>query len=322
MNWNWFNKLKLNTKLFLNYLGIIMYNGDKTILHNNEDKIKNSTNVECKQEQDSVYNDLLHQNITQEVIELRHEMYFSERESRKYEYTGGGKAIKKNNIFKYSGKYEDSDELDIYILQPNYLDSGELVVNKEKDAVNNALKTAREYHYTINIKRDFIPRFRLEQYTTKIIVKKPENGKAILDLYVTKYQSQYNRIHRPFLNEVEKIKNGFLKTDVIDFNELSFISRNAYGTDDLKLYEFNNIKFINIIEFDGSNVFKFEADVINDGKDLIEEFYDEATANKSNKHEKRKNATLDLTNDFIEKMSNDEASEIISMIQNIKKTEN
>ena len=65
--------------------------------------------------------------LTQEVIELRHEMYFAERASKKYKYTGNGRAVKMNDIIKYNGNLETSDGLDISIVQENKEDVGSLL---------------------------------------------------------------------------------------------------------------------------------------------------------------------------------------------------
>ena len=50
-------------------------------------------------EENNVLHDLLRGEVTQEVRELRHEMYYAERESHKYKYTGNGTAVKKNSLY-------------------------------------------------------------------------------------------------------------------------------------------------------------------------------------------------------------------------------
>lgn len=249
--------------------------------------------MEQHDEQDSVYKDLLKGEVTQEVRELRHEMYYSERASHKYKYIGNGVVTKKNTLFDYSGKIDRSDGFDVQILQPNTEDTGSLSDNMaERDY---RLKNKKEF--TIVIDRNFLPKFKLEQYTTKLVVKRINETAVMLDFYTPVYEQQFNRVHKPFLNELDRIYQGDVKSDVIDFKSVEFISFGAYGTDDLKFYKYNNVEFDNILKFDGDYVLKFTADIVSDGDDLIDEFYCKEEQEKSDNHVSRneKGRTVDYT---------------------------
>ena len=80
---------------------------------------------------------------------------------------------------------------------------------------------------------------------------------------------------------------GDVRSDVIDFKQVEFISFRAFGTDDLKKYTYNNIEFDNILIFDGHYIIKFTADIVNDGEDLINEFYCKEEEEKSRIHAHR-----------------------------------
>ena len=169
-------------------------------------------NTEVKDEADSVYKDLLKGEVTQAVRELRHEMYHSERESHEYTYTGGGRATKK--------KYDDTPDLPCYegyhiqVLQDNTEDTGGVV-----DGITNADDGTKDKRdFTIIIERDFTPRFKIEEYVNKIVVERNDSNNIILDLYTTKYESQFNRKHRPFLNEIKRIINGDTRSDIINLS--------------------------------------------------------------------------------------------------------
>ena len=65
----------------------------------------------------------------------------------------------------------------------------------------------------------------------------------------------------------------------------------------MKEYEYENIEFDNILQFDGDYVIRFTADVVKDGDDIIQEFFCKEEDEKSRNHEARNNkgATVDFT---------------------------
>lgn len=268
---------------FYFYLFWGLKSADKMAFGTKEDGLNAGAVLEQQNEQNSVYKDLLRGEITQEVKELRHEMYFSERKSHKYKYIGNGVVTKKNDIFDYPGKIDKTDGFPLQILQPNIEDTGTLSENLSE--VDYRIKNKKEF--TIDIERDFIPRFRLEEFTNKLVVKRINENAVMLDFYTPIYKSQFNTIHKLFLKELEKIYMGDVRSDVIDFKQVEFISFRAFGTDDLKKYTYNNIEFDNILIFDGHYVIKFTADIVNDGEDLINEFYCKEEEEKSRTHAPR-----------------------------------
>lgn len=276
-------KIYNKIRSFFFYIFWGLKSADKIAFGTKEDSSNAGTVLEQQNEQNSVYKDLLKGEVTQEVKELRHEMYFSERKSHKYKYIGNGVVTKKNEIFDYPGKIDKTDGFPLQILQPNIEDTGTLSENLSE--VDYRIKNKKEF--TIDIERDFIPRFRLEEFTNKLVVKRINENAVMLDFYTPIYKSQFNTIHKLFLKELEKIYMGDVRSDVIDFKQVEFISFRAFGTDDLKKYTYNNIEFDNILIFDGHYVIKFTADIVNDGEDLINEFYCNEEEEKSRTHAPR-----------------------------------
>lgn len=290
-------KLWLNIRIFFHYLAHGMKAADD-LLTTSEKTNADGSGVEQQNEKQSVYADLLKGEVTQEVKELRHEMYYAERESHKFSYNGGGRA-KRNDVFGYNGKLEDSDGFTVQIVQETkeipatLMECGIYCVGKEVNLseVTKGDMGLQDYrNYTLDIKRDFLPTFKIEAYTTKLVVKRSDD-RVLLDFYVSQYPKQFDNRSKLFVREIEKIYEGDVRSDVIDFNNVKFISNNAYGSDDLKVYSYGELEFITIKKFDGSYVLKFEAHkLIADGDDLISEFYDESAARKSENHEARANA--------------------------------
>ena len=276
-------KIYNKIRSFFFYIFWGLKSADKIAFGAKEDPSNDGTVFEQQNEQNSVYKDLLKGEVTQEVKELRHEMYFSERKSHKYKYIGNGIVSKKNEIFDYPGKIDKTDGFPLQILQPNIEDTGTLSENLSE--VDYRIKNKKEF--TIDIERDFIPRFRLEEFTNKLVVKRINENAVMLDFYTPIYKSQFNTIHKLFLKELENIYMGDVRVDVNDFKKVEFISFRAFGTDDLKKYTYNNIEFDNILIFDGHYVIKFTADIVNDGEDLINEFYCNEEEEKSRMHAPR-----------------------------------
>ena len=297
-------KIWLNIRLFFFYLFRGLKNVDDVAFTSQKDTTAGSdSTIEQQQEVNSVYKDMLKGELTQEVIELRHEMYFSERQSKKYVYAGGGRAVKKNDIFDYKGKLELSDGLPVVLVQENKEDEGSLMdfgiyhMGEKVELDNKALgdlgrKDKKDF--TITIERDFTPRFYLERHVTKIVVKAMDETHSLIDLYVPMYRSQFDNRDKFFQSELNKIYMGDLRSDMINFDSLKFITYNAGGVDDFIEYKFKNIVFENILKFDGSYVLRFAVENEVWTNDLLDEMYDEQTAALNAEHAPRKNNVYSL----------------------------
>lgn len=292
-------------KILFHYLFIGMRAADTEITTGAKDISGDGSAIEQKKEQDNLYSALLRGEVTQEVREARHEMYYAERKSHDYVYNGGGHAKKLNDVFDYEGKAEKSDGHRILIVQDNYQDNASIedygidVGLVEKNG-SEAYKTITgddiaKKEYTFKITRDFIPKFKIEEFIKKVVIKE-YGDKNILDIYVSKYPVEFDRRSRMFVNMMHEIYEGNTRSEIIDFNTLSFISRNAYGSDDLKLYSYKDFEFHDIIDFDGNYVLRFVCTPEDNGTDLIAEFYDETADRKSREHAPRENATFNFEN--------------------------
>lgn len=269
----------LNIRLFMNYLMQGLRVADNLLTSQNKED-GDGANIEQKKEVQNVYADLLRGEVTQEVRELRHEMYYAERLSHEYTYGGNGRVVKKNRMFNYNGNIEVSDGYPIQVIQEN----------REDITLTSDFKDTRDF--TLKITRDFVPTMRIEEYATKLVIKRIDKDKVILDFYTPIMPRQFDRRSRIFTNALGRIYEGDVKSDLIDFSGVEFTSYNAYGSEDLKEYEYNNVRYELILEFDGSYVLRFTANIVKDGLDMITEFYDEATAKKCEEHEMRKGAQM------------------------------
>lgn len=277
-------KILLKVKIFFHYLMRGLNSADKIAFGTKDDVLSSgSENIE-KLHKNSVWDNLLNGEITEEVKELRYKTYTVERKSKDYGYIGNGIAAKKNYLSEDHVKVDESDNLPIEIIQDNYLIT---------ENVFDSIKDIEEYgyfnkqKYIISVKRDFFPRFKIEEFITKIVVKKVNDKKSQIDLYTSLYPIKENIKHKPFISELYKILNNNAKSDILLFNELKFITYKAYGSNDFLSYTYNNIVFKGILIYDGNFVLKFNADIVENGVDLTKKFFNKQMDSKYKNNDKK-----------------------------------
>jgi len=57
---------------------------------------------------------------------------------------------------------------------------------------------------------------------------------------------------------------------MLDFEGVNFITYKTLGVDDFLEYEYDNILFDKVVEFNGYYIIKFKANLKTDGKDILE----------------------------------------------------
>ena len=290
-----FKRVYFYIRIFWNGLFIGMKNTNKLITSNQKD-INDGVLEITKSDSGGVYKDLLEQKITQEVEELRYTSYVVANESKKYKYIGNGTAVKKNNLElnEKHGIVEESDNLPIILIQD---------ISLVCENVNNVLKEVNSKgnkkinsDYNIKIKRKLLPRFRIEEYIKKLVLKESD-GNYVLDLYCSKYPRQFSeRKDRPFLREIKKIRDREIKpNDILDFEEISFITNNAWGIDDYYSFSFNSFEFYDIIDFDGNYIIRLGCKSNIFMKNLLDEIYSKSADEKYKNKEMKKGFILDIT---------------------------
>lgn len=228
--------------------------------------------------------------VTTAVEELRYRTYEVIDKSTNYEYVANGIVVKKD---KDSGSrifIDESDNLPLQLIQYN-----EPIVNNVLDELNEVGIHGKSSNFIINCERELFPRYRIEEFTKKLVVKRIDVSKVQLQFYVSKYPIETNFISKGFITEVNNIKENNRSSDILMIDKVWFISQKAYGSDDLMKYEYIDLIYDNIIEFDGNYIIKFNADIVTDGSSLKDKFYSHSMANKYETKEK-KELVLDLGN--------------------------
>lgn len=242
-----------------------------------------------------VFKDVLEQKVTQEVQELRYTSYKVAKESKKYRYVGNGKVVKKteSQLSEKHGAIDESDNLPIILIQDNSLICEDILTSLNE--VNNTESKKVFHDYTIKIERDVMPRFRIENYIKKLVLKQAD-GNYVIDLYCSKYPSQFSeKKDRAFLSELKHIKDGLVRnSDVFDFQTLSFITTNAWGVDDWIKFSFNDFELDEINEYDGNYVIRLGCQSTIFMEDILNKIYSESAEKKYENKEAKEKAVIDF----------------------------
>ena len=265
--------------------------------------IDNSVGTEIQQQvtENRVSKDLLKGEVTQQVEELRYRTYKVDRESKQFEYFSPTKAIRFDKQDSKFVKYDNSDNLELITIQPNHANTANIYDGtKDVDFLNAKLIDGQgnvsinlghfdvENKYNIEIERDFMPRFKLEAYTTRLVVKKlDDEDNMILDFYVSKYPQEKDMKSIYFIKEVEKLMSGYKQSDITSMIRVSFVTSHAYGLNDMIEFRFDHIYYKGILEYDGHYVLKFKAHAYVNGKDQTDEFYSKSMDEKYRNNEKK-----------------------------------
>lgn len=273
----------------------------QTLSQVNVDSVEGGINVvqDVNQGVHELAKALLRGELTEEVKQLRYRNYKVDREAKKYKYFSPTLALKKkegkDNKFI---SFDKSDGLEVITIQYNYAIS-EDVLDAIKQIENGG--RGKKTKYKFEFKRDFIPRFRMEEFAKKVVVKRLDETHAILDFYFSKYPERFFRRSddksfrsKVFIHEIESIRDKGVKSDMLDVEELRFVTNHAYKQDDLMEFVFKNIMFREVAEFDGDYILRFKASIEHDGIDLTAAFYNKEMAEKYENKEK-KELVLDVS---------------------------
>lgn len=289
------NKLKDVARNIATGLAFGLRNTEDLIL-TQKDQIDSSGGIQQNQvmEAERLSKALLKGEVTQQVKELRHRTYATANESQRYTYLGNGYAAKIDS-FKNEQlpPLENSENMKIKYLQHN--DVIETTITDDiaqegygKDASN-----------ILKIDRNFIPRFKLEKMATQLVIKEIKKGdsRVRVDIYVSMYPKQFmERYWKSFLSEMKRIKDGYSKSDILDFQSIKFTTYHAYGLLDGVEITLMNPSYVGINEYDGYYVLKYDMDI--ETNNIIAQFFDPVMQAKYDNHE---------AND-VEYYLNDEAS--------------
>lgn len=312
---NWFkNKIAAITFAFSNV--------EKNILNQDGKTVDNGTNQERRHLQGTLADSLVHGEITQEVKNLRWRTYKilknSDKTSLEFDYIDDNGNIyyrtKRNDekaiLKKIKLDDNDSYELEMVVINDEvtigaydaitkYFKEYETPIESINDNNDNVVShgeiTGQEYFATnktekpINITREYMPTFFIENFTKRINIRKIDETKKLLEFYVSKYPDEYNKNSKLFIKEIEKaIKSGPRNISFLAIDELEFITNKTLGATDFLHYSFKILNFDKIVEFDGNYVIKFVSETLIDGENVLLKYVESELEEKYNKKEAKK----------------------------------
>lgn len=228
-----------------------------------------SNSVEQKMQQNDLAEALLKGEVTEQVEMLRDRTYLISDESKIYKVVidtvGTTKAVKKMGRKPEPKAFNEIGFGIIMVMDNRAIPTGVL----------SGLEAVGGYgikdKYPINFKYEYSPKFKLDEYVTRLILR-GDGDNLVIDLYIPKFTESINRLEKIFDNELNKIKTGKIKPNNIKFKTLNFISDRAYGTEDLIPYEFEMVEFLSINEFDGRHVLTYSVNPIGDNKKITDKY--------------------------------------------------
>lgn len=172
------------------------------------------------------------------------------------------------NITEYSHEeYQESNSYD----EINNVSSNTIGIINNED-YNSFIKP----EHPVVVTRDFRPKFEIEKYAKKLHVRKIDDQIKLLEFYISKYPDDYDRKTRLLISELKRTIENPRGSNILDINEVKFITYNTLGSKDFYLYEYKVESFDKIIEFDGFYVIKFKCVVTTNGEYLLEKYREEA----------------------------------------------
>ena len=291
-------KFLTDLKLFFFSLFRGMRAADTVILSQEKDAENGGTPEERKVEQNSLYSALLRGEVTQEVKDLRYEMYESVRQSKDWKVVGNGVAVKKNHMLdKTPMKIDDEDGFKVILIQDNKVHMTGAYNAVENIAKLSMVRTESDAEHTFKATHEYQVRYKLETYARKVVVKAAdEENKFKLDFYLPAYPVEDDPRAIYAVKELESLyESGSRTSDFTDLITFTFVTDKAYGDDDWKIYDFKVKEYVGIKKFDGNYIISFYASLPNGINDTTKDFNDEESVKKfKNKSPRKKGKEVSM----------------------------
>lgn len=293
----------LDIKLFFHSLFRGMKSADDIMTTSNKEIESGGIVEEQKVESNSVLVQLLRGEITQEVKDVRYEMYESVRKSKDYKALGyTGKAVKKNHMLdKTPMKIDEEDGLKVILIQENKieLDGPDTAIAQSENI--SKVRVEADAKHRFKVIHEYPVRHKIETYAKKVVVKVTDvENQYKLDIYLSEYPIENDPRAVYVTKELESLyKSGSRTSDLTDILTLTFTTDKAWGDDDWKIYDFTIKQYLGIKKFDGNYILSFYASLPESGVfDCVDEYKDEESVRKFNEKEprKKKNSKISLFN--------------------------
>ena len=244
-----------------------------------------SNSIEQKMQQNELGEALLKGEVTEEVEKLRDRTYLVVDEAKKYKViidtVGESKSVKKLQN-KIHPRYFNEIGYDVVMSMDNNIIPSSVI-----EGLNSVGGYGIKNNHPLKFEYKYAPKFQLSDYIKKFVVRKNNDNELRIDLYVPFYVDSFERINKIFDNELNKIKTNERKPFNIEFDNLSFVSNKAFGTDDLVKYEYAMKNFIGINEYDGGNVLTYIVENIGSSTKITDKYKNQKLRDSYENNESR-----------------------------------
>ena len=308
---NWVKK-KITTA------SIAFANVEKNAFNQKGDTLESDVNIVKRHSEGQLADSLVNGVITQEVIDLRWRTYkilketqnvsskivgfdksgYAIVETNKSDLKKGLKKIKVDNIDNYELEMViNNDPITIGvsdIINNQYVKSKitPIIDEKENTATLGTISGDEYYNsfkteFPIKVDRMFYPKFMIENFTKKLNVRDIDGKNKLLEFYVSKYPDKDDRKTVIFINQIKKAIENPLSVNFLELVKVSFVTYKCFGIPDFLLFEYDNVSFDKILEFDGFYVIKFKAKISINSEPMFDKFkVDELDKKYENKERK------------------------------------
>lgn len=298
---------------------------EKTSINQKSDELDEDSNQEQSHKGGLLSDALMKGIVTQEVKNLRYRMYKILEESDKYYSKVSGYETDGTPIVRTMIKTEEDsktklkniklDPFDEYPLEMiinnspitidtlngvnevNYVNDIKNILNNENDPEEIKTTTIGTLSFDgyisgikpetpIKIYRELRSKFEIESHTTKLHVREITTDKKLLEFYVPQYA--FDKINKLFVAEIKRAIHNPRGSKMLEINEVGFITNKTIGVKDFLEYQYNITSFDKIVEYNGSYVIKFFADVIVNGENILEKYKENELEEKYINKEKKK----------------------------------
>jgi hypothetical protein len=264
---------------------LALVNVEKNALKQNGGNLSDDVGQEQQIQQNQFLQDLIQGRVTQEVKFLRWRIFkiletiqgkditVKENADGTVNYTAKDKNYS-HKLKKIKTDPSDTNELELVVDNLTDTTMGQLDILDAKNENINASEhdSLVKPESKIKIRHTYPSKFRLEKYVKKMNVRTIDGETKLLELYVTSYPDEFDRLHKMFMIELKKTVANPRASNIIELDTISFVTNKDLGTVDNRLFEFDNIKYYKIVEFDGHYVIKFKTNVKTYGHSIIEQF--------------------------------------------------
>tara|TARA_R110000796_G_scaffold58413_4_gene134865 strand:+ start:19495 stop:20463 length:969 start_codon:yes stop_codon:yes gene_type:complete len=124
----------------------------------------------------------------------------------------------------------------------------------------------------IFVARNTKPKFEIENYAKKLLVRNISETEKLLEFYISSYPDEYNKKTKFLISEIKKAIKNPRASDILDINKVGFITEKTIGAADGLEFEYEVKKIDKIIEFNGHYVIKFISEVTINGDNIFEKY--------------------------------------------------